>query len=202
MSLFEKIAKILPGKKPENEKLEQSSIYGSNDTDISTKYSSQSVGKSPVNSMKNDKMQSFQDKTINEQFKEKEIKLQKRVETLKNPQKIKMNELKTEKKEVQIKKEEEKTNNKTYLENNENKNFIETDFDKVVSYIAQHGKASFTQISRDLGLPWNRIEECSNILRNEKQIEIIYLPFGDPIATVVGYSEKNKETDLRRRRVA
>jgi len=190
MSLFEKIAKIMPGKKPENETYEQNSIYGSADN-ANTNYSGQSVGQSPANLAKNQ----------GKQLKAVESQAQKKAEPLKKPQNIKTPELKSEKNEkAQInKKAEENSQNNV---KNENKNFIETDFDRVVSYITQHGKASFTQISKDLGLSWNRIEECSNILRNEKQIEIIYLPFGDPIATVVGYSEKIREKDLRRRKVA
>ncbi|GEM_PF-4350590 len=63
-----------------------------------------------------------------------------------------------------------------------------TDFDRVLNYIREHGKASYEEISRDLWIPIKRIDECCSILRDERQAEIVYPPFGSPYAQSIGYA--------------
>lgn len=65
-----------------------------------------------------------------------------------------------------------------------------TDFDRVLNYIREHGKASYEEISRELGIPLSRIDECCSILKDEKQAEIVYPPFGSPYAQSIEYVEK------------
>ncbi|MBI4209890.1 MAG: hypothetical protein HY544_00060 [Candidatus Diapherotrites archaeon] len=65
-----------------------------------------------------------------------------------------------------------------------------TDFDRVLNYIRERGKAGYTEISKNLGIPIEKVDECCSILEEEKQLEIIYPPIGRPIAQIIGYSIK------------
>lgn len=229
MSMFEKFGKIF-GKKPELGKQNDDSIYGDSKQDseligrpakMAEEPKKNLVGKSnqPISSDKSPskpKNLAWPAKAAAEAPQKKEapqnIKVDKKQETKEFKAIAKKNQKPGEESKAQ-----EKPGAKQVAETPkaqlgagappkistgqpDGQNSIVTDFDMVVSYISQHGRAPFTQISKDLGMPWSRIEECSNILRNERQIEIIYLPFGDPIATVLGYSEKNKEKGSLRAR--
>ncbi|VVC00498.1 Uncharacterised protein [uncultured archaeon] len=63
-----------------------------------------------------------------------------------------------------------------------------TDFDRLLTYIKEQGKASYLEISKELGIPLNRVDECCAILERESQIELSYPPIGPPVARAVGFT--------------
>ncbi|MEM4390453.1 MAG: hypothetical protein QXU92_04095 [Candidatus Diapherotrites archaeon] len=62
---------------------------------------------------------------------------------------------------------------------------IETDFDRILKYLEQKGKVSFSMIAKDLNIEWKLVDECCNILKEEGKADIIYPPFGDPVCILV-----------------
>ncbi len=68
-----------------------------------------------------------------------------------------------------------------------------TDFDRVLDYIGKKGRAGYGEISEELKVPLNRVDECCSILRDEGQAQIIYPPFGRPYAQALGYVPPKKE---------
>ena len=79
------------------------------------------------------------------------------------------------------------------------KHRIVTDFDRVLMYILENERASFGKISKELGIPGKRVEECCKILKDESQIEVIYPVVGDPIAQKLDYYAGTKKDKKQKR---
>ncbi len=62
-----------------------------------------------------------------------------------------------------------------------------TDFDKVVNFIAEKGKAKISEISKETGINKKKVEECCKVLEKEKQIDLVYPAIGEPIARIKNY---------------
>ncbi len=72
-----------------------------------------------------------------------------------------------------------------------------TDFDRVLDYIREKGRAGYAEISGELGIPMNKVDECCGILRDERQIEIFYPPFGRPYAQKIGFAPEATKAQLK-----
>ncbi|MCR4368404.1 MAG: hypothetical protein NUV67_00690 [archaeon] len=70
------------------------------------------------------------------------------------------------------------------------KHRILTDFDRIFTFIAANGRVKMGQISKELGIPRKRVEECCILLQKERQAEVNYPPIGDPFVQPVGFDEK------------
>lgn len=66
---------------------------------------------------------------------------------------------------------------------------ILTDFDNVLNYMKVKKKASYTTIAKELAMPWRRVDECCSVLREQKKVEIVYPPFGDPVCNFTTNSQ-------------
>lgn len=80
------------------------------------------------------------------------------------------------------------------------KNVIVTDFDKVYSMVQGSGRIGVNEISRQLGIPKGKVEDCLNVLRREKQVEVIYPAFGDAVAETMDYRIRAELEKLKKKK--
>lgn len=66
-----------------------------------------------------------------------------------------------------------------------------TDFDRVLEYVRGHGKASYSELSRELGMPLSSVDECCAVLQDEGEVEVIYPPLGTPYARLLSKDAGN-----------
>ncbi len=80
------------------------------------------------------------------------------------------------------------------------KHVILTDFDRVYDSVVLNKKVSSNVLAKNLNIPKARVEECGEILQDDKLIEIDYPAFGDEVLQVPGYREKEIEEKEKKKR--
>ncbi len=81
------------------------------------------------------------------------------------------------------------------------KNVIVTDFDRVYLLVNERGKISIGEIAQELHMPKQKVEECCFILRREKQLDVVYPPFGDGFAQVLDYQMRFEAEKLKKKKL-
>ncbi len=79
------------------------------------------------------------------------------------------------------------------------KHRLVTDFDKIVVFITEKGSAKFGEISKQLGIPREKVEECCKLLKDEGQIEVVYPAFGEQVAQTLDYRERMELEKLKKK---
>jgi len=76
---------------------------------------------------------------------------------------------------------------------------IVTDFDKVFNFVTKKGQVKVGEISKQIGISFQRAEECCNILQKENQIKIIYPPIGDAVIQTIDYADNLEIEKLKKK---
>lgn len=128
---------------------------------------------------------------VNESEIDKELALKKMtIENLKRELGL-ITQQTTQQQNVQQKPNEQNTKENITKPREEQKPFvekvekIETDFDRILKYLEEKGKANFSIIAKELNIDWKIVDECCNVLKEEGKADIIYPPFGDPVCVLL-----------------
>ena len=79
------------------------------------------------------------------------------------------------------------------------KNVIVTDFDRVYTLVMNKGRITTGDISRELGIPKAKVEECCQVLKREKQVDIAYMALGDPVIEAPDYRMRLEMERLKKK---
>ena len=93
-----------------------------------------------------------------------------------------------------------KVDPKTGVETQIKKYKIETDFDKILNYVEVAGSVKIGKIAAEIGISKKRVDECCKLLRNEKQVYIVYPTFGDPIIQTMDYKERAEMEKIKNKK--